>query len=86
MKIALGNAEGEVQLFLDEEGRDQLIEYLSKLEFPIDSKSHEHFHLFSKEWGTGDLAVLNSSARERLGLEPVHHLKVCMRPSKEDSW
>lgn len=86
MKIALGNREGEVQLFLDEEGRDELIECLKELEFPKDSQSHEHFHMFSEEWGNGYLAMLNPSARETLGLEAVHHLKVLLRPSKKDVW
>ena len=36
MKIALGTAEGEVYLFLDEQGRDKLIENLKRLEFPKD--------------------------------------------------
>ncbi|WP_299778223.1 hypothetical protein [uncultured Roseobacter sp.] len=84
MKIALGSVEGEVHLFLDGEGRDELIEYLSELEFPNDSKSHEHFHLFSEEWGMGQLTALNSPTREKFGLAPVHHLKVYMRPSEED--
>ena len=86
MKIAFGNADGEVHLFLDAEGRDEFIERLKELEFPKDTKSHEHFHLFSEEWGTGDLSVLNSSMREAIGLEPVHHLKVYMRPSYVDIW
>ena len=52
MKIALGTAEQEVHLFLDEKGRDELIESLRELEFPKDAKSHEHFHLFTEEWGS----------------------------------
>lgn len=86
MKIALGTAAGEVHLFLDEKGRDELIECLKELEFPKDANSHEHFHLFSEEWGSEGLVVLNSFTREKLGLEAVHHLKVHMRPPKEDVW
>ena len=86
MKTALGTAEQEVHLFLDEKGRDELIESLRELEFPKDAKSHEHFHLFTEEWGSHGLVVLNGATRNRLGLEPVHHLKVYMRPTNEDVW
>ena len=86
MRIALGTTEGEVHLFLDEKGRDELIECLKELEFPKDAKSHEHFHLFSEEWGAHGLAILNTATREKLGLEPVHHLKVYLRTPKEDVW
>lgn len=87
MKIALGAAEGEVHLFLDEKGRDELIERLSELEFPKDVNSHEHFHLFTEDWGAeNELVVLNDAACKLQGLEPVHHLKVYMRPPIKDVW
>ena len=86
MKIALGAAEGEVHLFLDEKGREELIESLKELEFPKDAKSFDHFHLFTEDWGAYGLVVLNSATCETLGLEPVHHLKVYIRPPNEDVW
>jgi len=86
VKIALGVAEGQVHLFLDEKGRDDLIESLKELEFPLNSKSNEHFHLFTEEWGGDGLVLLNHETTERLGVEHVHHLKVCMRPSIDDVW
>ena len=86
MKIALGAAEGEVHLFLDEKGREDLIESLKELEFPKDAKSHEHFHLFTKDWGGHGLVVLNGATCERLGLKQVHHLKLHMRPPSDDVW
>ena len=86
MKIALGATEGEVHLFLDEKGREDLIECLKELELPKDAKSHEHFHLFSEDWGADGLVGLDSAAYATLGLEPVHHLKVYMRSSSEALW
>lgn len=86
MKIALGISEGEVQLFLDKIGRDQLVNELKELEFPKGNKSHEHIHFMSEDWGNGDLSVLNKATCDQLKLEPVHHLKVLMRPSKKDVW
>jgi hypothetical protein len=85
VKIALGAGNGEVHLFLDEKGRNELIECLKELEFPTPT-SHEHFHLFTEEWGSHGLVVLNDATCEKLELEPVHHLKVYMRPPDKDAW
>ena len=71
-------------MFLDEKGRDELIENLKSLKFPNDKTSNEHFHLFTDEWGGNGLVGLNAATCKRLGLKPIHHLKVYMRPSHKD--
>lgn len=84
MMIALGASAGEVELYLDEQGRKELVQLLTELEVPRDRNSFEHFHLFSSEWGNGQLSTLNDVVCKKLSLERVHHFKVTMLPSNEN--
>lgn len=86
MKISLGASDGEVHMFLDEKGRDELMECLKELEFPKDSNSHDHFHLFTEKWGGHGLVELNDATCEGLELEPIQHLKVHLQPPDQDLW
>jgi hypothetical protein len=86
MKVSASfDANGQVYLYLDQEGRDFLVCELQSLEYPS-AKSHEHFHLFSQEWGPGDLDTLDPETLENTQQQQVHHMKVFMRPSEKDVW
>ncbi|WP_299743524.1 hypothetical protein [uncultured Tateyamaria sp.] len=87
MRIALSyDDNGQVFLYLDEEGREELLAELNALEFPKDRSSHEHFHLMSEHWGMDTLDILSADFLDQIKQKAVHHLRVSMRPKIDHVW
>ena len=76
-------AAGEVNLFVDAEGRDFLVECLNALEPYENDDSYEHFHLFSEFWGGYSLDELDLQKLNLLGSSKGNHLKVTMCSSEK---
>jgi len=66
--------DGQVHLHADLGGVDFLIGELEKIKKQLLAEECPHTHLFSEEWGGGELSV-STMLDNRQGL-PVHHLKV----------
>ena len=87
MKIGLSvGDQGEAILFLDRKARDEIVERLLALEFTKDKSSNGHFHLMSEAWGGNDLSELSAETLNNLGHSQGHHLKVLLRPERNDVW
>lgn len=84
LSISIGS-DSEVFVYMDASGRDDLIAMLQSLEVPTCPTSNDHFHLFSKDWGTGELSEIEASVLEDLDHQKCHHIKMMMRPNEEFS-
>ena len=65
----------EVFVYVNPEGINQLISDLKKL-----SEDHDHFHLFSEDWGGYDLSTEKYDPKATT----AKHLKVMFRPDEWD--
>ena len=71
-----------VEIYLDSEGRDELVRELLAMNWDHGPRSNEHFHLFSEKWGGSGLT---EERRDSNGLV-CRHLKVYLRPDGEALW
>ena len=71
-----------VEIYLDSEGRDELVRELLAMNWDHGPRSNEHFHLFSEKWGGSGLT------EERRDPDSLvcRHLKVYLRPDGEALW
>lgn len=60
-------------LHLDSEGLDCLIRELRKLKANLDAGKSEHFHMFSQDWGDGQLSMSTMGNGDDDG-RPIHQL------------
>jgi hypothetical protein len=64
-----------VEIYVNPAGRDHLMEQLAALD-----SSHEHFHMFSRAWGSDELGQNAYDPQKPV----VHHLKVLFRLDEWD--
>lgn len=69
------NAEGVLEIFLNEKGRERLIQELEKLDH-----SHEHFHLSVDEWAEVELRATPYDSSDKI----IEYGKVLFRPDEWD--
>lgn len=63
-----GSLSDEVEIYLDDEGLDQLIQRLTQ----IKNRNTDHVHFMSQSWGLGNLDEVKHKATNRV----AHHLRI----------
>lgn len=70
------DADGQqVFVHLDRAGVDHLIRQLEHIRKGLDANDCPHVHLFSSEWGDGELSISTAMDQGQAG-RPIHHLKI----------
>src|SRR5687768_15012884 len=73
--LALVYEENQVFMHVDSEGLELLLRELEHIKKKLSEDECPHTHLFTSEWGGGELSAAQMMDEKDKG-EPIHHLKI----------
>ena len=75
LAFVVDNEKQQVCLHVDKNGVDRLIQELKHIKSSIDENDCPHSHMFSSEWGDGELSISTQLDEDSNG-NSIHHLKI----------
>ncbi|MEM9715374.1 MAG: hypothetical protein AAF826_02545 [Pseudomonadota bacterium] len=79
LAFSSSNNGGFVRLVFDKKGRDELVELLQSIDVGSERKGvRDHAHLFSIDWGVGDLDKLRAAFLKSYGEKQGHQIDLMM--------